>query len=612
MTKRVIILGGGVAGMSAAHELIERGFEVEVYDKHRLYAGGKARSVPVPGSNKPPLHKSPTDQKEPATEHLHLPAEHGFRFFPGFYKHVIDTMKRIPYKNQQQGVFENLVPVRRVGIFRADKKPIETIVNFPQSFADIHELINSMHSDTGLTSAEKKFFAAKLWQLMTTCYDRRLNEYEKIGWWQYLEADRFSSTYKALLVQGITRTLVAANAKKASTKTGGDIFLQLLFNMSNPGVQTDRVLNGPTNDVWIDPWLAYLRSKGVKYIQNRFAEKIEMTDSKISGIWIAGYKNGVREETKVTGDYYILATPVEVTAKLLSEDVLKADPSLETILNLAPSVAWMNGIQFYLSEKIDIVHGHCIYADSPWALTSISQLNFWKDYDMKNRYNGKVQTILSVDVSDWETLGTLEDTCKLKGAQCTYGQIKNEVWAQLKRSLNVEGKTILRDDMIVKWHIDNDITVGHEHNSEETGHQNGKNHYEDKTHREDKNKEPLLVNTTNSWALRPEAYTYIPNLFLASDYVRTYTDLATMEGANEAARRAVNAIIEASGVNAPHCKIWPLHEPDLLEPMRKRDQKRYAQGLPYQFHTPELMNIFFRAIIFIKKLFGKKPVVHHV
>ena len=40
----------------------------------------------------------------------------------------------------------------------------------------------------------------------------------------------------------------------------------------------------------------------------------------------------------------------------------------------------------------------------------------------------------------------------------------------------------------------------------------------------------------------------IPNLYLASDFVRTHTDLATMEGANEAARRAVNAILERDGL----------------------------------------------------------------
>ena len=49
MAKRVIVLGGGVAGMSAAHELAERDFDVTVYET-RPIPGGKARSMPVPGS----------------------------------------------------------------------------------------------------------------------------------------------------------------------------------------------------------------------------------------------------------------------------------------------------------------------------------------------------------------------------------------------------------------------------------------------------------------------------------------------------------------------------------------------------------------------------------
>ena len=68
------------------------------------------------------------------------------------------------------------------------------------------------------------------------------------------------------------------------------------------------------------------------------------------------------------------------------------------------------------------------------------------------------------------------------------------------------------------------------------------------------NLEPLLVNTKGSWADRPDAVTRIPNFFLAADFVRTYTDLATMEAANEAARRAVNGILDATGSTAPRCK----------------------------------------------------------
>ncbi|MFN5628998.1 MAG: NAD(P)-binding protein [Bacteroidota bacterium] len=42
---KVIILGGGVAGLSAAHELVLRGFELEVYEHNKQYCGGKAWSI---------------------------------------------------------------------------------------------------------------------------------------------------------------------------------------------------------------------------------------------------------------------------------------------------------------------------------------------------------------------------------------------------------------------------------------------------------------------------------------------------------------------------------------------------------------------------------------
>ena len=89
MVTRVVVLGGGVAGLSAAHELAERGYEVVVLER-RHTGGGKARSIQVEPSR---LGANPL--------HVHgsvgwAPGEHGFRFFPGFYRHVIDTMKRIP------------------------------------------------------------------------------------------------------------------------------------------------------------------------------------------------------------------------------------------------------------------------------------------------------------------------------------------------------------------------------------------------------------------------------------------------------------------------------------------------------------------------------------
>lgn len=97
------------------------------------------------------------------------------------------------------------------------------------------------------------------------------------------------------------------------------------------------------------------------------------------------------------------------------------------------------------------------------------------------------------------------------------------------------------------------------------------------------NLEPLLVNLKDSWRLRPEAVTKIPNLFLASDYVRTYTDLASMEGANEAARRAVNGVLAASGSQAEPARIFPLREWLIFRPFKWLDRRRFDRGRPWSW-----------------------------
>ena len=86
----------------------------------------------------------------------------------------------------------------------------------------------------------------------------------------------------------------------------------------------------------------------------------------------------------------------------------------------------------------------------------------------------------------------------------------------------------------------------------------------------------LLADQRNTTS-RPDAATAVHNLFLASDYVRTNTDVATMEAANEAARRAVNAILDAARSTARRCDVWPLREPRILAPLRALDRVRFRE-----------------------------------
>jgi uncharacterized protein with NAD-binding domain and iron-sulfur cluster len=382
-----------------------------------------------------------------------------------------------------------------------------------------------------------------------------MTEYEKIGWWEFIGAHERSPAYQKLLGHGITRSLVAAKADAASTKTIGNIFVQLLFDIVAPGPSTDRVLNGPTNDVWINPWLEYLRARGLRY----------HCDSKVTAVTFEGGRicdaTVVRDGAarKVPGDYFIFAMPVEDVIDLITPQMIAAEPALGHLFTLDDITEWMNGIQIYLTEDVRIAHGHTIYVDSPWALTSISQAQFWKNVDLSSLGDGAVKGLISVDISEWEEKGLNGKPANA----CTSDEIKAEVWEQLKRSLNYGDNVLLKDEHLHRWNLDPDIRipVGFEGTTA--------------------NEEPLLVNLVDTWKLRPEAVTRIPNLFLASDYVRTNTDLATMEAANEAARRAVNGILAASRSDAVPCTVWDLHEPEIFAPCRELDAIRYAQGLPW-------------------------------
>lgn len=557
MKKRVIILGGGVAGLSAAHELIERGFEVTVYEAQSI-PGGKARSVPVPGSATP--------GRQP------LPGEHGFRYFSRFYRHLPDTMKRIPYGKKT--VFDNLVQLPYLEMTASDptKLPLILPAGFPQTLRQVlTALWTASHAEDTmqLGPGEMGYFSERIYELLTSANLRRLAELEKYVWWDYLGAGTRSAGYQAFLARGLSETLVAADPDVANTKVEGDFVLQQFLALLTPGISNDRVLNGPTNDVWINPWVTYLTQKGVLYNLDSRVVKIKCDGKIITGATI---EHGGKE-FEVTGDYYIAAVPIEKMAKFIHDEptLLKADPTLHGIWELRDSTAWMNGIQFYLNEDVRIVRGHVLGAMTPWALTAIAQTQTWPRVNIENYGDGKVRSIVSVDISDWDAPGTLfwdPGKGRYKTAkECTREEIKDEVWSQLKLAVNYYGHTYLKDTMLHSYYLDSDIKDVPPHGPNDEIHDNT---------------EPLFISKTYSWMHRPEAHTLIPNLFLAADYVRTNTQLATMEGANEAARRAVNCIIDASNSLAPLCRIYQLPIPLLFKLLRCCDLGRYSKGLPWR------------------------------
>jgi hypothetical protein len=220
---------------------------------------------------------------------------------------------------------------------------------------------------------------------------------------------------------------------------------------------------------------------------------------------------------------------------LITDSLLEAEPAFDGLRQLKNATSWMVGAQFYFSEELAICEGHVAYPSAPWALSSVSQRNFWQA-NMDAFGDGSVKDILSVDISDWETKAPSRNGSTAKAArECTTEEVLDEVWQQLKEALGDK----LPEAKLVKRRLDDNVVF---------------------TAGKADNNTPLLVHPPGSWFHRPSADLRIENLFLASDYVKTNTDLASMEGANEAARRAVNALLEIEKSAAPPCEIWSMEE----------------------------------------------------
>ncbi|HYF27742.1 MAG TPA: FAD-dependent oxidoreductase [Baekduia sp.] len=551
--RSVAVLGGGMAGLAAAHELIERGFAVTVLERNAL--GGKARSIPVPGTAQ--------------GGRMPLPGEHGFRFFPGFYHHVPDTMRRIPFPGNEHGVWDNLVAASETVSVRTDGRADGTIfgvapdpmqVLTPEGLQRV--LVEELIKQRGVPPHEMEFFINRLLVFLTSCEERRFGQWEHTSWRDFVRADGKSEEYRKVISAGLTRAVVAAKESMASARTIGNMGEAFIYNIMGRGNDgaPDRVLDLPTNEAWIDPWVLHLQKLGVRFAVGQTVEALRLRGDRVVAARVRDRRGRRRQ---VEADWFVCAMPAERARRLWSRQVLAADPSLEAMDELF--VDWMVGIQFFLRRPVDIVHGHVTFVDSPWALTALTQAQFWPDRDFARDYgDGTAVDCLSVDVSDWDTPGILYGK---PAKRCTREEVAREVWAQMKAHLEDTGTSVLPDDILHSWFLDPGVAWV-------------------RSRQANRNDTPLLVNTVGSWDKRAKARTGVANLMVAGDHVQTDVDLATMEGANESGRAAVNAILEASGSHADRVPMFRLYDPPEFEALKRLDAVRWRAGEPHALDRP--------------------------
>ena len=503
----VAIIGGGIGGLTVAHELAERGgFEITIYEKNSTL-GGKASSMMSPDG---------------------YPGERGIRGIPYFYSHFRNTMQRIPVspttsvldnvtsmlsRSRRRLLFTDYDPVTAPSYFPFNKKGLKEHAAYRRSMMNI------------IPKSEVKDFQWRLFKVACMCDERRLKNYNHVTWPDFLDAKNKSSGTRKYLVR-LPEFAVAArdisNAYSLAALGARVEFFALIYPFASQKHFLD-VFNAPSTDALIDPWERYLKKLGVHFKMNTTITQIHCEDKKISSV-TAVTQN---QEMKINADIFVCALPVEIMQLLVTDPLKKIAPSLSHLNKLLTMPS--SGIQFYFkNEKANVPKEWVVFMDSPWAIVCMYQsTTLWPHTTLKPPVKG----ILSVVFSNFDAPGTFN---KKPAKACTAKEMKEEVMAQMRAHKGTEWIDSLD---IESWHLDPGIQF-----SKETG-------------IFEKHTTQLFVQPPGSWEYQPEAYTEIPNLYLAADYVRTTGNITSMEAANEAGRRAVNAILKQFKPSAKPCFI---------------------------------------------------------
>jgi hypothetical protein len=293
-----------------------------------------------------------------------VPGEHGFRYFPGFYRHLFDTMRRTAvlstgedrYGPVARSVFDNLVGTEATWLHlptdgpkapspdaKSDDVGAATsgrLIRFPRRPSRTPQALlaalRSFVNELGYKPGDLAHLSLKLFQYMTSCKARRAAEHEDMSWWDFIEGEKFSETCRAHMERG-PEVLGAMTATESDVRTQGNMVTQLLMDQLVGREVTDATLNGPTSLAWFDPWREYLVFRGVKFFRGTLVDfdlpspdnPDHLPDVLLPRVAITHRVLDARSfTTAVRPHYFVLATPV--TAMLGRKEFVRESPEAAT------------------------------------------------------------------------------------------------------------------------------------------------------------------------------------------------------------------------------------------------------------------------------------------
>lgn len=559
----VIIFGAGISGLTVAHELNEKGYKVTIYEKNSI-PGGMARTFRYKNG---------------------VPTEHSWRGYAPFYYNTFELMKRIPLKSLEnfsnQFTIDEVRKHNKVDdLWTIYKGDVYDITHFVQSHPggksnilrcagkDVEEVwrslgytfhINNNHVISHLTEV-------KVGTLIET--------FEKKTVFDNLNKDRLK--FKYLFNKSISgreprlnlkdmiflfylfgRVILSDKRKKEYFEVRLDPIIKKYLSkdgyhfisdfIAGPGWGFDKntmslghyatfveysifngekekgwqVMNKPTSEAWIEPWVNYLKSRGVKFYFNSELTKINI-NKKIDNCVIKT-KDGTKN---VKSDLYVFALNPFNFEDIMENSKRTTDKVYKNLFN---GNIINNQISFRLGFDKKINFGQkttgYVLIDSKYNITFYPQEDSWED-NVKLGMNGKIKTLISGTIILPYNKGLKYNKSALS---LKLEELKEEIIEQLFISEDfmyyINKSKIGKENIIFKEIFDD--------------------WYEDGKLLKSKNKK--WVNNIFNEKYRLEHKTDISNMYTCGSHCKTSINIWSMEGAVESGKICSNEILKGTG-----------------------------------------------------------------
>jgi FAD binding domain len=440
-----------------------------------------------------------------------LPGEHGFRFFPAFYRNLFDTMRRTPIFGEKDKVlctaFDQLNatphPAIAAGLGGQPKDVASGISSVWQS----NQMLKLLRNDLGFQLSDLFGLEYYMLRFLTSCSARREKEAEPINLLQYIGGHDPSRRFSKAALDFLThapRALAAMSATESDARTQLDVTAQLVSVNSLGQLPEHMTLNGPTSKAWLDHWKVYLKNQGVEFFVGRITSLEEIKDRYVP-VWqkIDGchkitepvpedpdhrFKAPCTDGSDIEQHRFVLALSYQKATDLLwnyADDVMSADSAFRQLLEfdvhggrrkpgnkgLIPvqrdpltgaepadyPLRTISGAQMFFPGNYRFGEGNVYFARTPWDLTSISQLSYWTDRDSLGEFRGQI----SVDVGAWHEFASRRGVKAAKedhGNAAWYSsadEIAAEIWAEVLSGFETSFGGVVQAPLC--FHIDRNL-----------------------------------------------------------------------------------------------------------------------------------------------------------